>query len=184
MRECARDTRLSRMIRSLSGWRPMWNGSGSMGTRMRWPLGSVTTREAGSMPCAAAGSGFIWLLSGRAGSPRRPFGFRGLFAQRFHFARAQCLTMSAIAAHFGTREQDLKTEMALDLLAQPLQRLAEKLFHLAATQANYVRVFLLEAGFVVMLIASIVHQVELIHQPAGLEHLEGAVDRDPIKLGI
>jgi hypothetical protein len=47
-----------------------------------------------------------------------------------------------------------------------------------------VRVFLFEARFVVVLIASIVHQVELIHQTAGLEHLEGAIDGDAIDLRV
>src|SRR5580692_5016005 len=116
MRECARDTRLSRMMRSLSGWRPIWKGTGSMGTRMRWPLGSVTTSDAGSIPCAAAGSGFIWLLPRCTGSPRGPLRFRRLFAQRLYLTCAQCLTVGAIAANFGARQQDLKTEMALDLL--------------------------------------------------------------------
>src|SRR5580692_9355888 len=159
--ECARETRLSRMMRSLSGWRPMWKGSGSMGTRIRLPLGSVTTSDAGST-CVAAGSGFIILLPDRAGAPRRPFRYRGLRAQRFHFARAQCLAVGAIATHFGARQQYLKTEMAFDLLPQALQGLAEKLFHLAAAHANHVRMFLFEARFVVVLIAPVVHEVELI----------------------
>ena len=92
--------------------------------------------------------------------------------------------MRAIAAHFGARQQHLKSEVALDLLAQPLQRLAEKLFHFAAAQADDVRVLLLQARFVVMLVAAIVHQVELIHQPAGLQHFQGAVDRDPVELRV
>ena len=64
--------------------------------------------------------------------------------------------MRAIASHFGSRENDLKSEMGFDLAAQPLQRLAKKLFHLAATEANDVRVLLLAAGFVVMLLAGVV----------------------------
>src|ERR1700677_2305074 len=184
MRECARDTRLSRMMRSLSGWRPMWKGSGSMGTRMRLPLGSVTNSDAGSITCAAAGSGFVILLPDRTGAPRRPFRFRGLRAQRFHFPRAQRLAVGAIAAHFGARQQYLKTEMAFDLLPQALQGLAEKLFHLAAAQANHVRMFLFEACFVVVLIAPVMHQVELTHQTAGLEHLEGAIDGDAIDFRV
>src|SRR5580658_10938835 len=107
------------MMRSPSGWRPMWKGSGSMGTRIRLPLGSVTTSDAGSMPCAAADSSFAILLPGGTGAPREPFRFRGLRAQRFHFPRAQRLTVGAIAAHFGARQQYLKTEMAFDLLPQP-----------------------------------------------------------------
>src|ERR1700722_15164024 len=137
-----------------------------MGTRMRWPLGSVTTSDAGSAPCVAADSGFAILLPGRTRAPRRPRGpqrFRGLFAQRFHFPRAQGLTVGAIAAHFGARQQYLKTKMAFDLLAQPLQGFAEKLFHLAAAHANHVRMFLFEARLVVVLVAPVVHQVELIH---------------------
>ena len=46
------------------------------------------------------------------------------------------------------------------------------------------RVLLLHARFVIVLVAAIVHQVELVHQPALLQEFEGAVDRDSIQLGI
>ena len=74
--------------------------------------------------------------------------------------------------------------MTLDLFPQALQRLAEKLFHLAAAQADDVGVLLLEASLVIMLIAAVMHEVELIHQPAFLEHLERAIDSDAVELGI
>ena len=48
------------------------------------------------------------------------------------------------------------------------KRLAEKFFHFAAAQADDVRVLLLEPRFVIMLIAAVVHQVELVHQAAAL----------------
>ena len=114
-----------------------------------------------------------------AGSARAP-----RFPRLFHFLDAQRLAMRAVAAHLGPRQQDLKSEVALDLLAQPLQRLAEELLHLAAAQADHVRVLLLHAGFVVVLVAAVVHQVQLVHQAAVLEHLQRAVDGDAVELGI
>ena len=58
-----------------------------------------------------------------AGHARRHGGLSGAqreHAQIFHFARPQRLAMRAIAAHFRARQQHLKSEVALDLLAQPL----------------------------------------------------------------
>ena len=43
---------------------------------------------------------------------------------------------------------------------------------LAAAQADDVRVLLLQAGFVIMLIAGVMHQVQLVHQAAFLEQFE------------
>ena len=92
--------------------------------------------------------------------------------------------MGAIASHLSAGQKDLESKMAFDLLAQPLQRLAEKLLHFAAPQADHVRVLLFQPGLVVVLIAGVVHQVQLIHQAAVLEHFQGAVDRDAVQLGI
>src|ERR1700719_2196947 len=49
--------------------------------------------------------------------PRRLGGLHRMSAQFFHFARPQRLAMRAIAADLGARQQNLKTEMALDLFA-------------------------------------------------------------------
>jgi len=92
--------------------------------------------------------------------------------------------MRAIAAHFRPRQQNLKSEVALDLLAQPLQRLTEEFFHLAAAQADHVRMLLLQPCLVVMLVADVVHQVQLVHQAARLQHLQRAIHRDPVQLRV
>ena len=75
--------------------------------------------------------------------------------------------MSAVAADLRARQQDLKSEVAFDLLAQPLQGFAEKFLHFAAAQADDVRVLLFQAGFVVVLVAFVVHEIQLIHHAAG-----------------
>ena len=92
--------------------------------------------------------------------------------------------MRAITTHFRPRQQYLKSEVALDLLAQPLQRLAEELFHLAAAQADDVRVFLLQPRLVVMLVAAVVHEVQFVHQTGHLQHLQRAIHRHPVQLRI
>ncbi len=109
---------------------------------------------------------------------------RDLPAAAANLLGSQHLAMGAIAANFGTRQNDLKTEMALNLLAHFWQQVAEKLLDSAAPQADDVRVFLLETRFVVVLIAVVMHQVQLVHQAAGLEQLERAVDGDAVDFGI
>src|SRR5262245_24416255 len=44
--------------------------------------------------------------------------------------------------------------------------------------------FLLEARLVVVLIAAIMHEIELVDETAGLEHLERAIHRNPIQLRV
>jgi len=41
------------------------------------------------------------------------------------FFRAQCLTMGAVATHLGTRQDDLKSEMAFDLFPHGLEEIAK-----------------------------------------------------------
>jgi len=120
-------------------------------------------------------------LTGAAGTD---LGRRSGGAEFLDFARAEGLAMGAVAADLGACDQDLKAEMALDLFAQALQGFAEELFDAAAAQADDVSMLLFEAGFVVMLVAAVVHQVELIHQAAQLQHLQGAVDRDAVDFGV
>src|SRR5947209_7238878 len=136
---------------------------GSTGNRERCPLGSVTSKEAG----AAAGESAGTVSMSASARPRGLGGGR----RRFQFAyfleltRTQRLAVRAVPADLRARQQNLKPEVTFDLLPQPLQWFAEKLFHLAAPQADDVRVFLFQLGFVVMLVAAIVHQVQLVNQP-------------------
>src|SRR5712692_8640286 len=92
--------------------------------------------------------------------------------------------MRAVPADLGSRQQNLEPEMTLDLFAKALKRLTEKFFDLTAAQADDVRVLLLEAGFVVVLVAAVMHQVELIDEAAGLEHFQGAIDGHPVDLRV
>jgi hypothetical protein len=98
--------------------------------------------------------------------------------------RAQNLAVGTIAAHFRASQKDLKAKMRFDLPAQPLQRFAEKLLNASAPQANHVRVFAFHARLVIMLVAGVMHEVQLIHQAAVLEHLQRAVHRDAIHLRV
>ena len=100
------------------------------------------------------------------------------------FLRPQRLAIGAIAAHFRPRQHDLKPEMRFDLLAQALQRLAEKFFHFAAAEADHVRVFLLAARLVKVLLAGLVHQIEFIHQATFLEQLQRPVNSHAIQFWI
>src|SRR6185312_15938909 len=66
----------------------------------------------------------------------------------------------------------------------PLERLPEKLLDLSAGQTNDVRVFLLAPRLVIMLLARLVHQVELIDQAAFFQQFQRAIDRDAIEFRI
>jgi len=88
--------------------------------------------------------------------------------------------MGAVAANLSARQNDLEAEVALDLLPHLLQKIPEELLNPAAAQANDVGVLLLEARFIVMLVAVVMHQVELVHEASSFEQLERAVDGDPI----
>src|SRR6266567_5000476 len=87
-----------------------------------------------------------------------------LLARIFNLPCAQHLAVRAVAADFSPRQYDLKPEMRLDLPPQSLQRIAEELLHFAAAQADDVGVLLFGAGLIVVLIAAVMHQVQLIHQ--------------------
>jgi hypothetical protein len=75
-----------------------------------------------------------------------------IVARRFNLLSAQHLAVGAVAADFGPRQHDLKSEVSLDLPAELLQRVAEELLHLPAAKTDDVRVLLLGACLVVVLI--------------------------------
>src|SRR5258708_1087472 len=180
MRACTRDARLSRRTNWLSPWRPIMNGRASIDTRARLPEGFTTTSAGRDSPaCVSTSPGMrAARCCGRSFCNMRALGcFR-------HLALAKDLAMGAIAADLGSREHDLETELRLDLLPHAVQRFPEILFDAPAAQADDVRVFLLEARFVVVLVALVVHQVQLVHESADLEELERAVDGDAVQLRI
>ena len=74
--------------------------------------------------------------------------------------------------------------MTFDLFAQPLQRFAEEFLYFAAPQADHVRVLLLHAGLVVVLIPGMMHQIQLVHKAAVLQHFQSAVYRHAVELGV
>lgn len=92
--------------------------------------------------------------------------------------------MRAIAAYLGPGEQDLEAEVRFDLFPQLLQRLAKKLLYLTAAQADYMRMLLFQPRFIIVLVPTVMHQVQFIHQAAGLEHLQRAIDRNTVELGV
>ena len=92
--------------------------------------------------------------------------------------------MRAVPADFRPREGDLESELRLHLAADGLELFAEKFLDAAAAQADDVRVLLFQAGFVVMLFALEVRQIQLVHQTAFLEQLQRAIHGDAIELGI
>ncbi|HXJ41981.1 MAG TPA: hypothetical protein VNH18_22075 [Bryobacteraceae bacterium] len=74
--------------------------------------------------------------------------------------------------------------MGFDLAAEFLEWVAEELLHFAAAETDYVGMFLLAAGLVIMLFASLVHQVEFVHQTALFQQLQRAIHRYPVQFRI
>ena len=74
--------------------------------------------------------------------------------------------------------------MACDLFAHLQEEIAKEFLDFAAAQANHVGMFLLEARFVIVLVAVVMHQVQLVHQAACFQQLERPVDCDPVQLGV
>ena len=92
--------------------------------------------------------------------------------------------MGTVSADFGAGEYNFKSEMLFHLFAHFLKRLAEIFFDFSAAQANDMRVFLLQASFVVMLIAGMVHEVELVDESAFFEQFQRSIDGDAIEFRI
>ena len=99
-------------------------------------------------------------------------------------ARAQNLAVRAVAAHLGPRNHNFESEVPLYLLAHALQRLSEELLNTAASQTDDMRVLLLQASLIVVLVAFVVHEIQLIHQAALLQQLERPVYGNAVELGV
>src|SRR5580693_7399135 len=100
------------------------------------------------------------------------------------FVGTQHLAVGTVPANFSARQNDLETEVALDLFPHLLQQVAEEFLNLAAAQTNDVSVLLLKARFIIVLVARVVHEVQLVNQSAGLEQLQRPVDSDAVDFGI
>src|SRR5580698_2425084 len=119
------------------------------------------------------------------GMPRSDGGLRRLwFGCRCQFLLAQNLTVGTVPSHFGPRQDDLKSEMSLDLFPHLLQQIPEELFDFAAAQTNHMGMFLFQPRLVVMLVPVVMHQVQLVNQTAGLQELERSVNGDPVQLRV
>ena len=117
--------------------------------------------------------------------PRSDGGRRRLwFGCLCQFLLAQNLTMGTVPSHFGPRQDNLESEMSLDLFPHLLQQVAEELFDFAAAQANHMGMFLFQPRLVVVLVPVVMHQIQLVHQAAGLQELERPVNGDPVQFRI
>jgi hypothetical protein len=108
---------------------------------------------------------------------------RSWFAYR-HFLCANRLAVGAVAADLRASDQNLKTEVRFHLAADALQGLAEKFFDTPTAQAYDVSVLLFHSRLVVMLLAIEMHQIKLVYQASGFQHLQRAVNSDAIQLRI
>lgn len=96
----------------------------------------------------------------------------------------QSLTVGAQPPDFRAHRLNLKAEIFFNLLAHRAEWLTEIFFHAAALHTDDVGVLLLQAGFVEVLVAAIMHQIQLIHQTAFLEELQRSVDSNTVQFWI
>ena len=85
------------------------------------------------------------------------------------FLGAEGAAMGAVSADLSARQYNFKSEVRFHLLAHFLKRRPEIFFDFAAAEADDVRVLLLEARLIIMLIAGVVHEVELVDEPTFFE---------------
>src|SRR5581483_2321034 len=95
--------------------------------------------------------------------------FRGRHGRRLlgclrQLLLAKNLAMRTIPSHFRARQDDLESEMRLNLFPHLFEQIAEKFLDPAAPQADHVGVFLLEPGLVIVLISIVMHEVQLIYE--------------------
>ena len=100
------------------------------------------------------------------------------------FLGAEGAAMGAVSADLSARQYNFKSEVRFHLLAHFLKRRPEIFFDFAAAEADNMRMFFLEARLVIMLIAGVVHQVELVDKSTFFEQFERSIDGDAIELGI
>ena len=160
-----------------------------MVTRLRFPDGLMTA-NAGSRSARAVGwrarrvaRRMAALSAPSMSRPAAARGASGTTASLSSFARSTWQWEQYPPTSVRARTI-LKAEVTLDLFAHLLQQVAEELLDFAAAQANHVGMFLFQARFVIVLVAVMMHQVQLVHQAAGLQQLECAVDGDAVELRI
>lgn len=109
---------------------------------------------------------------------------RRLMCCLLHLLETEALAMGAVAANLGALDHNLETEDSLDLSLEILEGFAEKFFDAAATKTDDVCVLALHLCLVIVLVTVDVHQVELIDETAGFQHLQRTVYRNPVQAGV
>jgi hypothetical protein len=90
----------------------------------------------------------------------------------------------ADAADFGAGYGDFHAAIVGDLTFQLLEEVGFKFADFAAAQAGDVDVVARAVGFVIMLIAAEMQEIEFVDQAMALQEIERAIDRDAMDAGI
>jgi len=90
----------------------------------------------------------------------------------------------ADAAYFGAGDRNFDAAIVGDLTFQLLEEAGFKFTDFAAAQAGDVNVVARTVGFVVMLIAPEVQEIEFVDQAMALQEIEGAIDGDAMDVRI
>ena len=90
----------------------------------------------------------------------------------------------ADAAYFGAGNRNFDAAIVGNLTLQLLEEAGLEFADFAAAQAGDVDVIARAVGFVVMLIAAEMQEVEFVDQAMALQEIEGAIDGDAMDAGI
>jgi hypothetical protein len=90
----------------------------------------------------------------------------------------------ADAADFGAGDRNFDAAIVGDLTFQLLEEAGLEFSDFAAAQAGDVDVIARSMGFVVMLIAAEMEEIEFVDQAMALQEIEGAIDSDAMDMGI
>jgi hypothetical protein len=92
--------------------------------------------------------------------------------------------LGAVTTDFQPGDDDMEAAVPLDLTFQAVEQVTLEFRNLATAQARHVNVVPLGAAFVVVFLALHVHEIEFVNQTMSLEQSQGAIDSDPVNLGI
>jgi hypothetical protein len=89
-----------------------------------------------------------------------------------------------VATDFEPRYHNMELAIPLDLAFKPVEQIAFEFRDLPAAEAGHMNVISLRSSFVKVLFTLHVHQIQLVDETVALQQAEGAVDSDPVNLGI
>ena len=107
-----------------------------------------------------------------------------LGAQALFSLQITLLAVSTVAPDFRAGNLDLEPELGFNLLFHLLQWISEILHYGTTAHTDDMSMFLLQAGFIVMLLTFVMHQIQFINQALFFQHFQSAIYSYTVDLGV